>query len=71
MKHYHHNTALDLEHLKKHNKIFFDNAQFHGDRRYLILKEGNKDILRVKTDLTGWVNYEIEKNTCKLKYTHL
>lgn len=66
MKNYTKNLTIEL--LKKHNKIFFDNANFHGDKEYKII---DNNILQVKTKLTGIVYYKINPDNYKLTYTKL
>lgn len=63
-------TELTIELLRKHNKTFFDNAGFHGDKSYKFIYEDNRRLLEVDTELTGKVYYEIGENY-NLKYTTL
>lgn len=69
MKNY--TKELTLELLKKHNKIFFDNAGFHGDKGYLIFSNNDGNFLQVKTKLTGIVYYKINPDNYKLTYVKL
>jgi hypothetical protein len=55
------NTPITLERLKKHNKIFFDNASFHGDKGYEIIPEANRTLLLVHTS-HGKVYYKVESD---------
>lgn len=64
-------TPITIELLKKHNRIFFENATFHGDISYKIIKEGELDILRIYTKLTGIVHYKIDKDNYNLTYITL
>ena len=64
-------TPITLELLKKHNKIFFDNATFHGDTSYEIVNENGRVLLKVDTELTGVVYYEVNRDDYTLNHTTL
>jgi len=66
-------TPITIELLKKHNPTFFskDTTTFHGDVAYKITPWCDKNLLVVKTKLTGLVFYEINPDNYRLTYTTL
>jgi len=67
-------TTITIDLLKRHNRIFFEAASFHGDKEYKIIHKDGRNFLRVNTRLTGWVTYEIGApghSTYELTYSRL
>lgn len=61
-----------LRHIQERNKIFFskESTEFHGDKKYGIVKENGKTYLKVN-HMRGTAYYEIEEMTLSLNYTKL
>lgn len=63
-------TEITIDLLRRNNRIFFENAGFHGDKGYSILNIKGKKILAVANKLTKVAYYEIDENL-QLHYTNI